>query len=145
MDGNNMNNENVTMEAVNETYTTAENSYDYAAYDTETAQPTGNGLAIASMILGIVAIVIFFLLLCCGGLVAGIVATPFAIVGLILGIMAKKKEQAKGMWLTGIICSAIALAIGVLMIVFGVISLVVMGVGTSASMLEMMDSSGTFY
>lgn len=158
MDGNNMNNEfvNDVTEAVNEAvvepakdaadsaYTyVADNSYDYAAYDGEEVKPESNGLALASMILGIAGIVVFFLLICCSPFVGGIVALPVAIVGLVLGIKAKKKEQKKGMWLTGIICSAIALAIAVIVITIALVSLigtlVLGGVSTMPAILDSMS------
>lgn len=159
MDGNNMNKEfvNDVTEVVNEAvvepakdaadsaYTyVADNSYDYAAYDGEEVKPESNGLALASMILGIAGIVVFFLLICCSPLVGGIVALPVAIVGLVLGIKAKKKEQQKGMWLTGIICSVIALVISVgVILVFLVSLLATVLLGASVPMLEMMES--TYY
>ena len=73
-----------------------------------------DGLAIASMILGIVSI----LFTCCygGGLITGIV-------GLVLGIIAKSKGQNKGFTLTGIITSAVAIFLGIIvliLIIFGV-------------------------
>lgn len=151
MDGNNMNNEfvNEVTETVNETvdstynYNAVDNSYDYAAYDGEEVKPESNGLALTSMILGIAGIVVFFLLICCSPMVGGIVALPVAIVGLVLGIKAKKKEQKKGMWLTGIICSAIALAIAVIVITIALVSLigtlVLGGVSTMPAILDSMS------
>ncbi len=151
MDGNNMNNEfvNEVTETVNETvdstynYSAVDNSYDYAAYDGEEVKSESNGLALASMILGIAGIVVFFLLICCSPMVGGIVALPVAIVGLVLGIKAKKKEQKKGMWLTGIICSAIALAIAVIVITIALVSLigtlVLGGVSTMPAILDSMS------
>lgn len=151
MDGNNMNNEfvNEVKETVNETvdstynYNAVDNSYDYAAYDGEEVKSESNGLALTSMILGIAGIVVFFLLICCSPMVGGIVALPVAIVGLVLGIKAKKKEQKKGMWLTGIICSAIALAIAVIVITIALVSLigtlVLGGVSTMPAILDSMS------
>lgn len=151
MDGNNMNNEfvNEVTETVNETvdstynYSAVDNSYDYAAYDGEEVKSESNGLALTSMILGIAGIVVFFLLICCSPMVGGIVALPVAIVGLVLGIKAKKKEQKKGMWLTGIICSAIALAIAVIVITIALVSLigtlVLGGVSTMPAILDSMS------
>ena len=68
----------------------------------------GQGLGIASMVLGIVSLIIPFL------------GTACAIVGLILGVLSKKKSDAvgmpSGMAVAGIVCSIIALAISVLLL-----------------------------
>jgi len=65
-------------------------------------QDPGKGLGIASMVLGIVSLVIPF---------AGLAT---AIVGLILGVLAKKKSaevgMQSGMATAGIVCSIIGLA-----------------------------------
>ncbi|MEE1061454.1 MAG: DUF4190 domain-containing protein [Ruminococcus sp.] len=61
----------------------------------------GNGLGIASLVLGIVSIVTFCL--CC-------VSLPLSITGLILGIISKvKKKENNGIAIAGIIVSAVAL------------------------------------
>lgn len=127
MDGNNMNNEfvNEVTEVVGEavvepandaadstyTYNAVENSYDYAAYDEE-AQSGGNGLAVAAMVCGIAADVLFLLSFCCLFLrmVALFIVLAVGIAGLVMGIIAKKKEQKKAFWLTAIICSSIVIA-----------------------------------
>jgi len=68
------------------------------------------GMGIASMVLGIVS----FLIMCCVWYVAPIVS----IVGLVLGIISLKKEDAgKGMAITGIILSSIALLVSAIIIV----------------------------
>ena len=73
-----------------------------------------NGLGIASMILGIVAI----LLACCAG---GKWLTFFvAAAGLILGIIALQKPKygsSRGMALAGVICSVIALLMKIIVII----------------------------
>ena len=67
-------------------------------------------MGIASMVLGIVSLIIPF---------AGIAT---AVVGLILGILAMKKQKevgaSTGMAVAGIVCSIITLAINVLLTVF---------------------------
>ncbi len=116
MDGNNMYNETVN-EAVAEVenttyeYNAVENSYDYAAYDEE-VQSGGNGLAIASMSCGIAAASVYLLTYCCFFRILWLILVLLAgIAGLVMGIIAKKKKQKKGFWLTGIICSSIIIAL----------------------------------
>ncbi len=75
-------------------------------------QSTGLGLAITSMILGIVALVLFCLVY---------VAIPCAVVGVALGGVAMskaKKANAKcGMAIAGITCSCVALGILIILII----------------------------
>ena len=72
----------------------------------------GNGFAVASLILGIVA-----LLSSC----SLILTIPCAVVGLILGIIGKNKG-AGGMAVAGIVLSALGLAVAIFLIVFLVAS-----------------------
>ena len=70
--------------------------------------PQGKGMAIASMVCGIVAIPLSWVY----------VGTLVAIVGLVLGILSSKKLKEQGapagMALAGIICSCVGLAIAIL-------------------------------
>jgi hypothetical protein len=70
----------------------------------------GKGMAIASLVLGIISLCMPY---------AGIAT---AIVGLVLGIIARKKQQATGMptgmAIAGIVCSAISLAFAILITIF---------------------------
>ncbi len=84
---------------------------------TQVSQPTANrspglGFAIASMVLGIVSLVLFCIIY---------VAIPCAIVGVALGGVAlnkAKKAQAKsGMAVAGITCSCVALGILIILII----------------------------
>lgn len=61
-----------------------------------------NGLAIASLVLGILGLVFFF--------IQSLVGIILAIIGLVLGIVAKKR-QPSGMATAGIVLSIIALAL----------------------------------
>lgn len=70
-------------------------------------QDPGRGLAIASMVLGIVSVALFC---------AWYLAIPCAIVGLVLGIVAKRKGSPSKMAMAGIVLSIIALGIAILMI-----------------------------
>ena len=80
------------------------------------------GASVASLILGISGI----LLDCCCG-----VGSLFGLIGLILGIVGNRNQKS-GVGTAGIICSAIALVIGVLMIIYFFV------VGGMAYMEEMM-------
>lgn len=81
----------------------------YAPPMAPVAQDPGRGMAIASMVLGIVSIPLAW----------AYVGVATAIVGLILGIIAKKKQKEAGfptgMSLAGIICSIIGLIISIVM------------------------------
>ena len=63
------------------------------------AQPT-NGLAIASMVLGIVALFTFWMPL---------LGWIPAIVGLVLGVVALQRPQGRGMAIAGVVCSGLAM------------------------------------
>lgn len=84
-------------------------------YDNGLQRQPSNGLAIASMVLGIISIVLG---LCYG---VGII---FGIVSIILGIMSKKASDGKlsGMALAGIICSVIGIIISIIMLIIVIIS-----------------------
>ena len=91
----------------------------------------GTGMAVTSMILGIVAVTAevpammltaFGSLFCCGlGAVftwpAHIVGVALGITGLILGSMAMKKKEGKGMAVSGVATSIAALVLGVISII----------------------------
>ena len=132
MNDNNLYNENLASgnayEANNNGYENWEDDY--------VAPQTGSGLAITGMVLGIVSLVFIFLLACCSPLVGGLVAMPFAIAGLIVSIIGKKKGQSNGMCIAGIICSAVSLVIGVVLIIIMIISFVLLG---TASVIDTMD------
>lgn len=91
--------------------------YDDGNQDTQ-SQPTvvvnqepksGSGMAIASLVLGIIS----FLLLCCGGcfsVVGGIIGLVFGIIALV------QKTQGKGMAIAGVVLSSLSVVLG--MIIF---------------------------
>ena len=109
----------------NETY---EMDSNYESWeDDDYYLPPSNGLAITGMVLGIVALVIGLLSSCCGGIFVVLFSAPFAIAGLITSIIALKKGQNKGMSIAGIICSALALLIGVVMILIALLSYFFLG------------------
>lgn len=81
-------------------------------YNQMPAQQGGSGLAIASMVLGIVALV----LSCC----IYFVSIPCALIGLILGAVAlSKKTPGKGMAIAGLVCSIISIIPAVIVIIYG--------------------------
>ncbi|MBR1701174.1 MAG: DUF4190 domain-containing protein [Lachnospiraceae bacterium] len=103
-----------TDNAANNTYTN--NAYQNNTYTDNTAvygEPVTEeqktpGTAIASLILGICGI----LLDCCCG-----VGLVFGIIGLILGIVGNKNRKS-GVGTAGIVCSVIAIVVGVLTVIY---------------------------
>lgn len=89
-----------------------EGNYDYGYGMPEPQKPQSDGLAIASMVLGIVAI----LMTCC----SGYFSIPFAIVGLVLGIMSNRNNGKSGMATAGIVCSIIAIALSIVLIIISI-------------------------
>ena len=65
-------------------------------------------MAIASLVLGIVSLVLSFF-----GL--GMISVFTVIIGIILGVLGRKDPEKKGMATAGLVCSIIALVIGVIM------------------------------
>ena len=71
--------------------------------------PPSNGMAVASMVLGIIAVFTFWI--------------PFlgwvpVVLGLVLGIVALSKPYGRGMAITGIACSGLALLVKLIFWVF---------------------------
>ena len=65
-------------------------------------------MAIASLILGIISLILSFF-----GL--GIISVFTAIIGIILGVLGRKDPEKKGMATAGLVCSIIALVLGIIM------------------------------
>lgn len=78
-----------------------------------------NGMAIASMVLGIIAV----LLSCCSG--TRWLTVIVAVVGIVFGILAlqKKEFNNRGMAIAGIVCSIVALVMGLILILLGVVGI----------------------
>jgi hypothetical protein len=89
-------------------------------------KPAGKGLAIASLILGIVGMVC-----CCGGITS--------ILAIVLGIIARSKGYKSGMATIGIILGAVG-------IIFGIVgSIVGFATGMFGGLMESMGSSYYYY
>lgn len=88
------------------------------------AQPVvpGKGMGVASMVLGIVSLVLFCV---------WYLAIPCAIIGAALGGVAQSKAKAagvkNGMAVAGITCSCIALGVAILFLLLGIIGLASIG------------------
>ena len=65
-------------------------------------------MAIASLVLGIISLVLSFF-----GL--GMISVFTVIIGIILGVLGRKDPEKKGMATAGLICSIIALVLGIVM------------------------------
>lgn len=118
--GNTYNSYNNPVNNTNQPYQNTSGSYNYSGSDyynqPEQPQSSSNGFAVASMILGILAIPLG----CCYGI--GIV---FAIISIVMAFIGKKNNGGSfgGMGLAGIICSCIGILMGVLFWVFLLIGL----------------------
>lgn len=107
-----MNENYVNQDSQNEsvTGTVMDNNADYKTYANNQPQVSDNskGLAITSLILGIVS---FF---CCGPV--------SSIVGLVLGIMSRKKNSSdNGMATAGIVLSIIALVLWIAILIWSIV------------------------
>ena len=105
-------------------------------YQAAPAAGSGKGLAIASLVLGIVA-----LCLCC----IWFLSIPAAIVGVILGVIALKKQTpGRGMAIAGLIMSIIGC---VLAIIFIVIAIVAVNEATSSlyNWYNLFEDYGYYY
>lgn len=65
-------------------------------------------MAIASLVLGIISLVLSFF-----GL--GMISVITSIIGIILGVLGRKDTEKKGMATAGLVCSIIALVLGIIM------------------------------
>jgi|GEM_PF-6855329 len=71
-----------------------------------------DNFALASLIFGILGL--------CASFCAGLCGSPFALIGLILGVMGMKSEKNKTMAIVGIVLSALGLITGIVMMIIGV-------------------------
>lgn len=101
-------------------------------YGQQPGQPAGSspkkGLAIAALIVGIAALIASW---------APFAGVVLAVIGVILGILAMVKKQPKGLGLTGLILSAVAFVIGLIVTIMFVVAIVT--IGTAVSELEITD------
>jgi hypothetical protein len=64
-----------------------------------------NGMAIASLVLGIVSVLIVWIP------VVGILGTVMALIGLVLGILSLRRLEGRGLAIGGIVCAGVSLVI----------------------------------
>ena len=81
------------------------------------ARAPANGMAIASLVLGIVSILIVWIP------VVGLLGTIMAMVGLVLGVLALRKPDSRGLAIGGIVCAGVSLVITALWI-FGLVAVI---------------------
>jgi|GEM_PF-2568376 len=126
-----------------ETYTEMPVQEDQPLYAEEPAkQGKGKGLAIASLVLGIVSVVLALAGICCCGAFSWTLSIVPAIVGLILAIVAKKKGFTGGMVKAGLILNIIAIVVTAIILLVSVILIIVAlagGGGFESIMEEFME------
>jgi len=66
------------------------------------ASEPGSGMAVASLVLGILSIVTFW---------AWFLVVPLSIVGIILGALGRRSVSRRGIAIAGLVCSIIGLAV----------------------------------
>ncbi|HZK34280.1 MAG TPA: DUF4190 domain-containing protein [Bacillota bacterium] len=91
----------------------SDNGYQSPNYDQQAAVPDRKGMAVASLVLGIISVVLFCL---------WYLSLPCAVVGLILGIMSLK-SSGRGMAIAGLVISIVTLVITVLLFVLAAIGI----------------------
>lgn len=120
MDGNNMNYQN--------------NTYQQPA----PAQP-GKGFGIASMVLGIIALLVTLLSCCLPFLL--ILSGLLGLLSIVFGIIAIAKKRGKGMGIAGLICSVVGLLLAIVILIFSIL----MGAGLMAMPAFMEEYEDYYY
>ncbi|MBR2151797.1 MAG: zinc-ribbon domain-containing protein [Clostridia bacterium] len=90
----------------------------------EEAPKGGKGLAITSLVLGIVGLVFGLGGICCCGTLSGLFSILTAIVGIILAFVAKNKGFNDGLFKVGMILNIICLVISVALVIVFVVSVI---------------------
>ena len=90
-----------------------DNNYQSPELNQGPAVPDRKGMAVASLVLGIISVVLFCV---------WYLSLPCAVVGLILGILSLK-SSGRGMAIAGLVLSIIAIAIFVVMLILAAIGL----------------------
>lgn len=87
---------------------------------TQTApqQQRTNGLAVASLVLGIVSILLAWIP------VVGLLGTPMAIIGLVLGLLALRQPGGRGLAIGGLVCAGVSLLITALYVFSAVLGVI---------------------
>lgn len=81
------------------------------------APAPANGMAIASLVLGIVSVLIVWIP------IVGVLGSVMALIGLVLGILALRRDGGRGLAIGGIVCSGVSLVITA--VVLGLMALVI--------------------
>ena len=96
---------------------------DFDDYPRRRRVQQSDGLAIASMIIGIVAVIASIVGWCCCGYVGSGAAILGGVTAVILGFVSRSQGSRSGMGLTGLILGFVAIAIGVFMTILLVIGI----------------------
>lgn len=85
--------------------------------DAQTGPRPTNGMAIASLVLGIVSVLFVWIP------IVGILGTLMAVIGLVLGILALRQPSGRGLAIGGLVCSGVSMLITAIYI-FGFMALI---------------------
>ena len=120
-------------------------AYEAPTYEAPATEPVfaeapsksgGKGLAITSLILGIVSVVLALGFICCCGTFSSLLSIVPAVIGLILAVVAKKKGATGGLCKAGLILSVIALVISVVLLLISIF-IFIMALASSGGDFEM--------
>jgi len=85
--------------------------------DAQTDPRPTNGMAIASLVLGIVSVLFVWIP------IVGILGTLMAVIGLVLGILALRQPSGRGLAIGGLVCAGVSMLITAIYI-FGFMALI---------------------
>ena len=85
--------------------------------DAQTGPQPTNGMAIASLVLGIVSVLFVWIP------IVGILGTLMAVIGLVLGVLALRQPSGRGLAIGGLVCAGVSMLITAIY-VFGFMALI---------------------